>query len=206
MDGTLLESERLARSCFLQACADVGCPDLDIQIYNNCVGSTGDETKRIMLAGYGRDFPFAAMQHRWSLHYHAYIDHHPVDKKPGVVALLDLLASLHIPMAIATSSARTTAETKLSRAQLLTYFDHLVCAGEAARGKPHPEPYLLAATKLNLLPAQCWAIEDSDNGVRSAHAAGMSVMQVPDELAPSDEVLSLGHTVLTSLDALITQL
>ena len=80
----------------------------------------------------------------------------------------------------------------------------MVCAGEAAAGKPHPAPYIQATSALGLSAADCWAIEDSDNGVRSAYSAGMQVVQIPDELHPSEEVLAFGHTVLESAELLFT--
>jgi beta-phosphoglucomutase-like phosphatase (HAD superfamily) len=60
-------------------------------------------------------------------------------------------------------------------------------------------PYLTATRALGYAPRECWAIEDSDNGVRAAHAAGLSVFQVPDLVPPSADVRSLGHTILTNL-------
>ncbi len=58
---------------------------------------------------------------------------------------------------------------------------------------------MTACRKLGENPGNCLALEDSDNGVRSAHAAGMLVIQVPDLLQPSDEVRALGHEIVASL-------
>ena len=202
MDGTLLDSERLARACFVDACRDVGW-DANMMVYDRCVGTTYVATERIMREGYGADFPYEQMSERWSHHYQAAILAEPVPVKPGVLPLLERLSDAGIPMAIATSTQRPTVEIKLGGARLRRYFSHLVCGGEAANGKPSPDPYLLAAQLLEAAPEACWAVEDSDNGVRSAHAAGFRVFQIPDELTPSAEVRAMGHPILDRVDQLL---
>ncbi len=203
MDGTLLESERLARACFLAACEDVGWRGVDITVYDKCVGSTHAMTRQILLEGYGADFPVDDMEQHWSRRYHQHIEQYPLALKPGVIELMSKLRERDIPMALATSSLRPTTTTKLTMAGLIDFFHHLVCGGEAEQGKPHPAPYLKATAQLSVAPADCWALEDSDNGVRSAHAAGLQVIQIPDELAPSDDVRRLGHPILSTATLLL---
>jgi HAD superfamily hydrolase (TIGR01509 family) len=205
MDGTLLDTERIARACFLQACADIGW-SVDITVYDRCVGATWVESERIMRTGFGAEFPYEAMDKRWSELYHAHVHHKPVDIKAGVLAVLQRLSDLSLPLAVATSSRRATVEKKLALAGIDHHFDFLVCGGETPRGKPHADPYLAAIAELDLQAHCCWAVEDSDNGVRSAVAAGLMVFQIPDEMAPSDEVCALGHEVLTSATDLLPRL
>lgn len=198
MDGLLLDSERLARECFIQACADVGW-DADIPAYDRCVGSTSEATERILRDACGREFPYTEMSARWGERYDAHVNHHPVAVKPGARELLDRLERLDIPRALATSTRRSTAQRKLQLAGLADYFLHMVCGGETERGKPHPDPYLEATGRLLREPEQCWALEDSDNGVLAAHAAGLMVFQVPDLISPQAHVRALGHRVVDSL-------
>jgi beta-phosphoglucomutase-like phosphatase (HAD superfamily) len=70
-----------------------------------------------------------------------------------------------------------------------------------ARGKPHPDVFLLAAERLGVAPERCLAVEDSSHGVRAAHAAGMHVAMVPDLVAPADGIRELCRFVLADLDA-----
>ncbi len=70
-----------------------------------------------------------------------------------------------------------------------------------ARGKPYPDLFLRAAQLLQTMPASCLALEDSYNGVRAAHAAGMPVIMVPDLLPPTDEMREKCSTVLPDLHA-----
>ena len=120
--------------------------------------------------------------------------------------LLGRLRHRRVPTALVTSTRRETALSKLSRVGLLDFFDQLVCGGETDRGKPDPDPYLAAAELLGQDPARCWALEDSANGVRAAHAAGCWVFQVPDLVAPTDDLLTLGHTVVDSLHDVLRRL
>lgn len=198
MDGLLLDSERLARDAFAQACEQSGW-QADMTAYMRCIGSTYETTQRILLEAYGSDFPYADVERRWSEIYHRRIHTKPIALMPGVMALLDHLHAGEIPLALATSTRRPTAEVKLEQAGLADYFCHTVCGGETPRGKPHPDPYLAAAGCLQLAPEQCWAIEDSENGVRAALAAGCQVIQVPDLVIPGAEMRALGHVIVSSL-------
>jgi HAD superfamily hydrolase (TIGR01509 family) len=202
MDGTLLDTEVLARVCFLQACQDFEL-EVDVRVYDACVGATWEATEQIMKAGFGASFPYEGISARWAEHYHNFVDHKPVPLKAGIAQVLTALQARGLPMAVATSSRRPVVETKLALASIDHHFDFLICGGETPRGKPHADPYLTAAARLNVDPGQTWAVEDSDNGVRSAVAAGLIVFQIPDELSPSEEVLKLGHKIVpTALDLL----
>ncbi len=198
MDGLLLDSERLARDAFVRACGDLGWP-ADLVAYHRCIGSTYRQTEEILRAAYGPDFPYEAIDERWSSLYHARLAEGPVPVKPGAVELLECLADRSVPMVLVTSTRRSTAEEKLTASGLVDFFDRLICGGETTQGKPHPEPYLTAAGALDLSPALCWAVEDSANGVRSAHGAGCTVFQVPDLVAPTAEIRELGHRIVTTL-------
>ncbi len=198
MDGLLLDSESLARQTFIRACRDVGW-EPDLAVYDLCIGSTYEDTERILKAGFGSDFPFEAVNECWGALYEERVLYQAIDVKTGALELLMRLDELGIPRALATSTKRTIAMTKLRNAALDGYFVQLVCAGETARGKPHPDPYTEATRRLLLDPGQCWALEDSNNGVRAAHAAGLRVFQIPDLVLPSDEVRALGHQVVDSL-------
>ncbi|GEO15378.1 hypothetical protein MAE02_30740 [Microvirga aerophila] len=78
-------------------------------------------------------------------------------------------------------------------------FQAVVTRDDVENGKPHPESFLTAAELLKVDPADCWALEDSHNGVRAAHAAGMATIMVPDLLEPTKEISSLCAAVLPSL-------
>jgi HAD superfamily hydrolase (TIGR01509 family) len=111
--------------------------------------------------------------------------------KAGVVELLDQLDEMGLPRAICTSSSREEVEHNLLLHALTHRFHAVVAAGDYAQGKPHPEPFMRAAEVLGVAPEDCLALEDSHNGVRSAAAAGMRTVMVPDLLPATDEIRSL---------------
>lgn len=122
-----------------------------------------------------------------------------VPHRPGIIALLDLLAAHDMPRAVATSTQSPLAQRKLEAAGLLGYFDVVCTSSDVAHPKPAPDVYLLAAERLGVSPSQCLVLEDSPTGVRAALAAGMTPIQVPDLLMPDDEVRALGHRIVASL-------
>jgi HAD superfamily hydrolase (TIGR01509 family) len=121
--------------------------------------------------------------------------------KPGVVELLDLLDQLDMPRCIATSSAHSTVQSHLSAHGLADRFHAVIGHGDYVASKPSPDPFLTAAKRLGVDPALCLALEDSHNGVRSASAAGMMTIMVPDLIPATDEIQGLCTLVVDDLHA-----
>jgi len=119
---------------------------------------------------------------------------HGVPLQPGARELLAEVATAGLPHALVTSSERRFMDEVLASTGLR--FDALVCADDVTLTKPDPEPYLLAAKLVGVPPGDCFALEDSPNGVASAEAAGCRVIAVP-SLAPIEA--APGRTVVCSL-------
>ncbi|MEZ4662666.1 MAG: HAD family hydrolase [Caldilineaceae bacterium] len=100
---------------------------------------------------------------------------------------------------MATSTARPLALKKLTTTGLIDRFATIVGGDEVPNGKPAPDIFLAAAARLAVAPARCLVLEDSEAGVRAAHAAGMQSIMVPDLKAPSAAVKALALTVVQSL-------
>ena len=81
----------------------------------------------------------------------------------------------------------------------MPYFEAIVTSDMVENGKPAPDPYLLAASKLGVKPAYCIGVEDSINGVKSIHAAGMRAVMIPDMIPPTDEVRGIWWMACESL-------
>ena len=90
-------------------------------------------------------------------------------------------------LAVASSSNRPLIDAVLRAAELEPYFDATVSSEEVAHGKPAPDVYLEAARRLEVEPTHCAAVEDSHGGIRSAKAAGMRVIAIPNPSYPPDE-------------------
>jgi HAD superfamily hydrolase (TIGR01509 family) len=121
---------------------------------------------------------------------------------PGAVGAVERLATAW-PLGLASSSNREIIDLVLAESGLGRLFRATVSSEEVARGKPAPDVYLEAARRLGIDPSSCAAVEDSGAGIRSAHAAGMRVVAVPNQhFPPDDEALQAADVVLSSVDAL----
>jgi HAD superfamily hydrolase (TIGR01509 family) len=114
--------------------------------------------------------------------------------QPGARELLAAVRRAGLPNALVTSSERGFMDAVLASTGMR--FDVLVCAEDVTATKPDPEPYLLAAKLVGVDPGDCFALEDSPNGVASAEAAGCRVFAVP-SLVPIPA--AAGRTVVRSL-------
>ena len=99
----------------------------------------------------------------------------------------------------ATRLARATGD--LESVDLFRYFDQVITGDLLERSKPAPDIYLMACRALEVAPEEAWAIEDSYNGIRSAAAAGMRAIMVPDLLPPTPEMEALATAILPDLAA-----
>ncbi len=198
MDGLLFDSERIARDGFLEACRDHGVePDPDL--FRRCLGTNEAHTRGLLVEAYGAEFPLEAMMTTWDLYCETHLVRRPPPMKPGAITLLATLRRHAIPCALATSTDRAKASAMLEAAGLGERFPIRVCGDEVVRSKPDPEIYGIAVARLAAEPQQCWALEDSANGVRAAVAAGLEVIQIPDLVPPEPEIRALGHQILRSL-------
>lgn len=113
---------------------------------------------------------------------------------PGVH---ETLAVLHgrVPMAVVTSSRRVHFDVQHARTGALAFFEFALTREDFTRSKPDPQPYLMAAERLGVDPADCLVIEDSERGLRAAVAAGMRCAVVPSALSPGAD-LSAAYRVL----------
>ena len=121
---------------------------------------------------------------------------------PGAVEAVHRLAGTW-PLGLASSANRPIIDLVLSRAGLSDAFAATISSEEVPRGKPAPDVYLEAARRLDVQPADCAAVEDSSNGLRSAAAAEMRVIALPNrDFPPAEDALALAADVLDSLDDL----
>ena len=121
---------------------------------------------------------------------------------PGAVEAVRRIAA-RVPLAIASSSNPELIDVVLRSSGLAGDFAAAVSSQEVPRGKPSPDVYLEAARGLGVDAALCGAVEDSHNGIRSAKAAGMRVVAVPNpHYPPDDEALALADVVVASIGEL----
>jgi HAD superfamily hydrolase (TIGR01509 family) len=120
----------------------------------------------------------------------------------GAVEAVERVAA-RWPLGLASSSNRELIDRALEVSGLARHFRATVSSEEVERGKPAPDVYLEAARRLGVEPARCAAVEDSASGVRSARAAGMRVVAIPNAaFPPPADVLALADVVLASIEEL----
>ena len=102
--------------------------------------------------------------------------------KPDVVSCLEYLKEKGIPMAVASSSVRSTIDVFLGETGILHYFSAFVSGDMVTNSKPAPEIFELAAKKFNINIADCLVVEDSINGIKAGRASGATVLMVPDTI------------------------
>jgi HAD superfamily hydrolase (TIGR01509 family) len=200
MDGVLIDSEPVWERVRRTFVADRGgrWPD-DAQ--DRMMGMSTAEWSAYMSADFGLRLPprqvadlvIAAMAAEYEIH---------LPLLPGAVDAVRAL-SARWPLAVASSAPKSLIGTVLDAAGLRPAFRAAVSSEEVERGKPAPDVYLEAAKRLGIAPANCAAIEDSSNGLRSAAAAGMTVIAVPrPEYPPAEDALAGARVVLGSLTGL----
>jgi len=186
MDGLLCDTEVVYRDVMAEVVATMGLAFSD-SLFRSMIGLPGPMGDRQVLNHYGEDFPIEA----FNTAVRDRVDEvclAGIALKPGVHEILDHLDTHSVPRAIATSSSPRAVEAHLGHSGILPRFHTVVARGDYERGKPSPDPFLVAAARLGVAPQDCLALEDSHNGVRSASAAGMMTVMVPDLLDPTEEM------------------
>jgi HAD superfamily hydrolase (TIGR01509 family) len=199
MDGLLLDTEVLYVEAMQQAARSLG-REMALDFCHSMVGVPAKECTLMIEAYYGEGFSLTEFREHFSVHRRRLMEG-GIPVKPGVVELLDFLAGCGLPLAVATSAGRATAQHHLGHAGLLDRFTALATRDDVERAKPHPDVYLEAARRLGVAPERCLAFEDSNIGLEAAHAAGTMAFMVPDLLQPLPETRARCVDVLPDLHA-----
>ena len=198
MDGVIFDTERLVIEFWKEVATKHNIPNVEHTCIQ-CLGTNRVRTREIFLENYGADFPFdpyrAEVTELFNTHYKGV----PLPTKPGVRELLSYLQEQDIKVGLASSTAQHLVRDEIGTAGLLPYFQTLVCGDMVEHSKPAPDIFLKACEILNADPTKSIAIEDSFNGIRSAHCAGMTPIMVPDQVQPTDEIRALAFHVMPSL-------
>ena len=184
MDGTLFDTEAVFQKYWNAIAKEWGIVLPDAFKYEIC-GTSGEVMNRIIEKHYlvkdGTEIQRECKQRV------AKELARGVPLKPGCREILALLHARGIPMAIGSSGRRAQIESNLSVSGFTSYFS----GDEVLHGKPAPDIFLLAAKRLGVPPADCCVFEDSPNGIRAAHAAGMKPILIPDLMPVTEEIASL---------------
>ncbi|MFO7810724.1 MAG: HAD family phosphatase [Candidatus Delongbacteria bacterium] len=201
MDGLLFDTEKICWNCFKEICSGYGY-DPDFEIYKKCIGRNTAEGNKLLEKGFGSFIPYAEANRKWNDLYISLIEKEAIPLKEGAHTFLKTLAQKNLRTAVATSTDTGVALKKLKKAGILNFFEKVTGGDTVKKSKPDPAIYLNTATALGAEPKKCIVFEDSENGVRSAYAAGMTIIQIPDLIEPSEDIRSFGHTIVQSFKSL----
>ncbi len=202
MDGLMFDTETLVYNAW-QRVMDDHSFKYNFETFKQTVGKRSVDVKKMYEEMYGETFDFALMREEANVYFRKAINDFGVPKKKGLVNILEHLKSKGVKIALATSTSSQTAMWLIEDADVKKYFDKFVCGNMVTHGKPHPEVFLTAAKELQLDPQDCIALEDSLNGIKSAHNAGMKPIMVPDMLQPSEEIKPMLFALCKDLDEAI---
>jgi HAD superfamily hydrolase (TIGR01509 family) len=174
-DGTVVDSMPLHFLAWKQALGEWHC-DFDEDTFYAWGGLPVAEVISRLNAEHGLKMPVAAVEARKENLYYDSISKLKV--VPEVVEHIDAMFG-KIPFAVVSGSTRESVVKSLEAVKLLDKFKTTVCAGDYAKSKPDPEPFLLAASRLGVAPEACLVFEDTDMGIQAATAAGMASVKVP---------------------------
>ena len=190
MDGVMLDSEKLYVRFWCEAAQSFGFPMQSEHALS--IRSMGRPFAIARLQGwFGEEFDYDTVRNKRIELMDRYVAANGIEAKAGALTLLQWLRANGYRVALATATPVERATHYLEQVGLLPYFDEICSARQVAHGKPAPDIYLYAAERLGLRPEDCLALEDSPNGVRSAHAAGCKTVLVPDLDNPAQELQGL---------------
>lgn len=199
MDGLMFDTEALA----VKAWKHVG-EKFNINIDDAAIAKIrGVDTihrKETLEEIFGESIDFYGMQSALDAYMNEYVDKNGVPVKEGLVDLLEYLKKRGIKIALATSTENKRAIYYLTNANVLQYFNKLLCGDMVEHGKPAPDIYLKAVASLGFNAEECLVLEDSPNGSLAAHRANCPVIMVEDLDKPNEEIKSIVLKVVKNLN------
>ncbi len=199
MDGIVLDTEKLYTRFWQEAAQALGYP-MTYEMGLGMRSLSREAGERQLKAYLGETVDYQEVRNKRIEMMNTYIEEHGVEIKPGVHELLSRLKEQGIKTAIATSSPLDRAEKYLSQVGVIEYFDEIVSGHMVPKGKPEPDIYIYAASKLELKPEECLVLEDSPTGLKAAYKAGCIPVMVPDQDKPDEAVKDNVYAVVDSLN------
>lgn len=202
MDGVLFDTEILCMKSWMAVAEENGLPGME-EIFPKCIGCNANDSRRFVMEAYGEDFDYDGFRKQASDWFWKYMEENGLPVKPGAEELLRWLKEDGWRIGLASSTKRSSVQDHLEQSGFGKYFSVVVSGDMVEHSKPEPDIYLLACRELGVCPAETYAIEDSPNGIRSARAAGMKPLMVPDMLAPDEEMRQLSERIFENLNQVL---
>ena len=205
MDGVLFDTEIVCMKAWMAVAERRGLSGME-EIFNQVIGLNANDSRLIVLKAYGEDFDYPGFRQEAAEFFQKDMRENGLPVKPGVPEILEWLKGSGYKVGLASSTRSESVLSHLKQAEMEDYFSVVVTGDMIEHSKPRPDIYLLACSRLGVEPEQAYAIEDSPNGVRSAHAAGMWTIMVPDMIAPDEEMRRLSRVILKDMTEVMAYL
>ena len=201
MDGLMFDTERMRIDAWQMAAGQEGY-EIPESLLIDCIGLRTADSERYLNAALGHaGFDYRRVRAIRGEYIREMVAAKGIPVKAGLDEMLGAVDALGLAKAVATSTRRDEAVALLTETGLIARFDALACGDEVPNAKPAPDIFLLAAGRLGARPERCVVLEDSENGIRAAAAAGTVPVMIPDIKPPTPEVLSLAREHFVSLGA-----
>ncbi len=201
-DGLLVDSERVTFEIWQEIFLRHGF-ELTMEQYCEVVGFNEESTAKHIRERFPGLDPYKDVFREWDERYEILAPAGGVPLKKGAVELLDYADRVGLKKAVASSNSLYWVRVLLSANGVFDRMDAVSHGQLVTRGKPAPDIFLKAAELLDADPSECLVLEDSSNGIRAAHAAGMIPICIPDLKQPPQEIRSLCSAVLPDLRTVI---
>lgn len=198
MDSVIFDTERAVIEVWKEVAKECGIPDIELFCIE-CLGTNAVETKAKFLKRYGDKYPYDEIRALKTGRVRERFSKGLIDTKKGAKDLLIELKRNGIKVALASSTREEAVREELTIAGLIDFFDVIVTGDKVSNSKPAPDIFILACEKLGVKPCDAIGIEDSFNGIRSSHAAGLFTIMVPDILQPDSEIKTLADMIMQNL-------
>ncbi|MBY5945001.1 HAD family hydrolase [Photobacterium rosenbergii] len=197
MDGLIFDTEGLYKACWQYAAEeqDLVITDAD---YQSFIGVQDVECERRVAKMFGDDIDLTRFCQVRDAMFKAEQDK-GIPYKLGFAELFAEIKQKGLKCALVTSSPRDKVEHHFAGSDYISQFDVMVTAEDVENGKPAPDCYLMASNQLDIAPANCLVLEDSNNGMRSGLDAGCQAIMIPDLLVPAEDVVPRATSIVESL-------
>ncbi|MCM3764015.1 HAD family phosphatase [Neobacillus niacini] len=202
MDGLLFDTEWPSYRAMKEVIETKGF-DFPISYYRQMIGLHGARAHAVLDKLYAGELHVETVIKEYRPRFQELLETEGVALKPGAEQLLRWLEEQGIKKGIASSSHRDTIAGYLKRTGLERRFDFYLSGTEVERGKPHPDIFLEALRRAGESQESAFVLEDSLNGLKAAHAAGIRCVLVPDLIEPTDEMKEMAYAVVSDLEKVI---
>lgn len=199
MDGLMFDTERVAILAWDYAGEKMGLGKAGYMVYKT-LGMNVELSNAVWFKEFGDRYSEEDLWKYTREFNNDFYSKNKVPVKRGLYALLDYLKNNGYKLAVASSTSKRGVERNLKDAGVLEYFDAVICGDMVEKSKPDPEIYLKACEAIGVEPTEALALEDSRNGLLSAHRAGMKVIMVPDLWEADEEIKAFLWNMCSDLE------